>query len=379
MTIARFAVSPPNIASGLLLVDIAATFAKPVGVMGQMRTTSYTLNMLAALLMAVLSIRFRHKSLLLTGLGFISLSALGCYLAPTFSMILMIYSFVGIGAAMVEPMTMALVGTYIPQEGRPRAVGWLIAGQSLSYLIGAPLIAYLASLESWRTAFLLWVLPVSLLGIASATYGLPSQKKGSSGTAKVDYTASFRAIITNRSAIACLVGNALAFSSYQAMLVYGASFYREQFLVSRGFASMVIIGGATFFTIGSISCSWLVKKYGRKPVIVFSALVGGLLIGAYMNIPNLLFSASARFIASLFIAFAMSALVSLTLEQEPEHRGTLMSINSAMFGIGAALGSFVGGLALLWYGYPFVAISLGAMAVISAIITHFLAVDPHSG
>jgi predicted MFS family arabinose efflux permease len=81
----------------------------------------------------------------------------------------------------------------------------------------------------------------------------------------------------------------------------------------------------------------------------------------------------------LFIAFAMSVLVSLTLEQEPEHRGTLMSINSAMFGIGAALGSFVGGLALLWYGYPFVAISLGAMAVISAIITHFLAVDPHSG
>jgi predicted MFS family arabinose efflux permease len=79
-----------------------------------------------------------------------------------------------------------------------------------------------------------------------------------------------------------------------------------------------------------------------------------------------------------FIAFAFSALNSLTLEQIPKHRGTLMSIRSGIVSIGSAMGSFVGGLALLWYGYELVGISLGAMAVISALITHFLAIDPHS-
>ncbi len=97
LAIARFAVSPPNIASGLLLIDIASTFGQPVGVMGQMQTTSSTLSMIAALVMAVLSVRFKHKSLLLTGLGLIALSAFGCYIAPTFSIMIVIYSLVGIG------------------------------------------------------------------------------------------------------------------------------------------------------------------------------------------------------------------------------------------------------------------------------------------
>jgi predicted MFS family arabinose efflux permease len=377
LAIARFAVTPPNIASGLLLVDIAATFGQPVGVLGQMRTTSSTLSMIAALFMAVLSIRFSHKSLVITGLGFITLSALGCYIAPTFSTIIIVYSLVGIGASMVSPMTMALVGTHIPREDRSRAVGWLIAGNSLSYLVGAPLIAILAGLGSWRTAFLFWVIPIALLGIGSVTYGLPSRRKDTTEAAAIDYKASFKAVLTNRSAIACLVGSALIMASYQAILVYSASFYRQQFLVSRSFASMFVIGGALFFTIGSISCARLVKKYGRKPVIVTAGIIGGSFIVAYTNIPNLWFSASARFLGGLFIAFAFSALNSLTLEQVPEHRGTLMSFNSAIGSIGSAFGSFIGGMALLWYGYALVGISLGALAISSAVITHFLASDPH--
>ena len=378
LAIARFAVSPPNIASGLLLIDIASTFGQPVGVVGQMLTTSSTLSMIAALVMAVLSVRYRHKSLLLTGLGFITLSALGCYIAPNFTTMIVIYSLVGIGASMVSPMTMALVGEHFPRGERSRAVGWLIAGNSLSYLVGAPLIAYLAGLGSWRTAFLFWVIPIALLGIGSIVYGLPSQKEDATGAATVDYTASFKAVLTNRSAIACLVGSALFMASYQAILVYSASFYRQQFLVSRSFASMFVIGGALFFTIGSISCARLVTKYGRKPVIVTAGLIGGSFIAAYTNIPNLWFSASARFLGGLFIAFAFSALSSLTLEQVPKHRGTLMSINSAIGSLGSALGSFIGGMALLWYGYALVGISLGAVAVSSAVITHFLASDPHS-
>jgi MFS family permease len=194
----------------------------------------------------------------------------------------------------------------------------------------------------------------------------------------MNYSASFKAVLTNRSAIACLIGSALIAASYQAILVYSASFYRQQFLISRSFASMFVIGGALFFTIGSITCARLVKRYGHKLVILTTGLIGGLFIVAYTNIPNLWFSAFTRFLGGLFIAFAFSALNSLTLEQIPKHRGTLMSIRSGIVSIGAAMGSFVGGLALLWYGYELVGISLGAMAIISALITHFLAIEPNS-
>ncbi len=378
LAIARFAITPPNIASGLLLVDIAATFGQPVGVMAQMRTIASSLSMIVALAMTVLSIRFKHKSLLLGGLGFVVLSALGCYFASTYLSMVVIYSLTGISLSMVNPMTLAMVGTYLPREDRSRAVGWLIAGNSMSYLIGAPLISYLAGVGSWRTAFLFWVLPVGLLGILSVVFGLPSEEKENLGGGGVDYGASFKAIFKSRSALACLIGSGLIIASYQAILVYGASFYRQQFRVSRDFVSLFIIGGALFFTVGSVTTARMVKRYGRRRLIVAAGFVGGVLIAAYTNVPNLWVSAAARMLGGLFIAFAFSGSNSLTLEQVPEHRGTLMSLNQVVGSVGSAFGAFIGGVSLLQYGYSLVGISLGAMAITASIITHLLTVDPNS-
>jgi predicted MFS family arabinose efflux permease len=287
------------------------------------------------------------------------------------------YSLVGVGTSMVGPMTMALAGDRLPRMERSRAVGWLLSGNSLSYLIGAPVIAYLAGIGSWRTAFLFWVLPVTLVGILSIIFGLPSLRDKTPQGANVDIVASFKAVFTNRSALSCLVGSALLMASVQAILVYGASFYRQQFLVSRSSASLFVIGDAIFFTVGSVGSARLVNRYGCKPVIVITGLIGGLFVSAYTLLPILWVSAAARFLCMLFIGFSLSALNSLILEQVSENRGTLMSINSAITSIGSSLGSFIGGLMLLMYGYTLVGVSLGAMAVASAIIIHFLAVDPN--
>lgn len=58
-----------------------------VGAMGQIQTVSSTVEIVSALLMDALSIRFRHKALLITDLGFLSISALGCYTAVSFEML----------------------------------------------------------------------------------------------------------------------------------------------------------------------------------------------------------------------------------------------------------------------------------------------------
>jgi len=48
LALARYATSPPSIATGLLLVDIAQTFDTSVGIMSQIRTSSSTLSIFAA-------------------------------------------------------------------------------------------------------------------------------------------------------------------------------------------------------------------------------------------------------------------------------------------------------------------------------------------
>ena len=118
------------------------------------------------------------------------------------------------------------------------------------------------------------------------------------------------------------------------------------------------------------------NRVGRKRLVI---LVGGLqsvCIIAYATMPSLWFATGARFVGSGMAGIMFSALGSLSLEQLPRFRGTMMSIHTGMQSIGSALGAGIGGLALILYDYELVGISLGILAVIGAIVISVFAVDP---
>jgi predicted MFS family arabinose efflux permease len=71
-----------------------------------------------------------------------------------------------------------------------------------------------------------------------------------------------------------------------------------------------------------------------------------------------------------------SAASSLTLEQIPEFRGTMMSIDTATINLGSAFGTALGGIALLSSGYEGLGIALGVMSVVAAVVFQVLATDP---
>jgi MFS family permease len=82
--------------------------------------------------------------------------------------------------------------------------------------------------------------------------------------------------------------------------------------------------------------------------------------------------------AGLFDGLAASSSMSLTLEQMPDLRGTMMSLFAAFTGIGVVIGAGIGGLTLILYNYELLGIILGSMGIIAAIIFRFLTVDPTS-
>jgi len=118
-----FAAGPLGVLVSLLLIDIGETFGVSEGVMGQINTLYSIVAVVIALLMGILSLRFKHKSLLLTGLLFISISALGCLVASDFNWMLVSYSLSGLGWAMVSPMCVTMIGEHFPLEKRASAVG----------------------------------------------------------------------------------------------------------------------------------------------------------------------------------------------------------------------------------------------------------------
>jgi predicted MFS family arabinose efflux permease len=377
LVMSSFATGPIALLASLLLVDIGNTFNTSVGVAGQLNTVYSVAALAMALLTGVLSTKFRHRSLLLVGLVLMMFSSFGCYLAPDFLTMLASFSLGGAGYAIVNPMMFALVGGHLSVEKRPKAIGGIIAGGALVYVLGAPVIAMIARIGGWRLPLLGFVAPVLLAGFILSFVGLPSVRAvEESAPAPGTYYRSFKEVLTNRSAAACLVGDMLRSASFVAVVFFAASFVRQRFSVSMDMASFMIICGALAYVIGGLVSGRLVNTFGRKPMVISTALLAAAFTAAYVFAPDFYTSVALIMAAGWFFGLIASAANSLTLEQIPNFRGTMMSVDTAALNLGAALGTVAGGLALLTFGYAGMGLVLGAVCTLGALMWALFAVDP---
>jgi MFS family permease len=128
--------------------------------------------------------------------------------------------------------------------------------------------------------------------------------------------------------------------------------------------------------ISSYTSGRLVNKFGRKLLTALGVCVFSVFTFAYTNIDTLWISLVFIFLGGAFSGVRYTASQSLTLEQVPEFRGTMMSLNAASMGLGTALGSGLGGLIVLIYGWRLLGPTLGAIGILASMIFYFLTEDP---
>jgi predicted MFS family arabinose efflux permease len=360
----------PQLIISLLLVEIASSFDIAVGVAGQLVTIAAVVSAIMALLMGALSVRYPHKSLLLVGVAFSIIVALGSYIAPNFVFLLTMYSLTGISIAMVRPMSQALIGQLFSVAERPKILAYVIAVGALSFTIGTPLINILGD---WRIAFLLYMLPLTLVSLIFAFIGIPSTNRET--RIHTRFWQGFH-VVQNKSAVVCLIANGLFVILYVGVIqFYSISFYREHFLVDQALLSLIVTGVTLVFVTSSVMGGRLVNRLGRKPLTVFGAVSSGVLVVAYLIAPTVWLSIILYFVSGVTSGIRNAAFSSLAVEQVPDHRGTMMSLVQFSYNVAAAIGSGLGGLILITFDYSFLGV-LGIFAIIAAIIFHFFTIDP---
>jgi len=111
--------------------------------------------------------RFGRKRLLIAGTLLFGEASLACALAPTLPVLLAARAAQGVGAAILQPNSLAILGVSFEGEARGRAVGlWAAAGAVLG-AIGPVLGGGLIDTVGWRFIFLI-NLPLALGAIALA-------------------------------------------------------------------------------------------------------------------------------------------------------------------------------------------------------------------
>ncbi|MFH2112221.1 MAG: MFS transporter [Candidatus Bathyarchaeota archaeon] len=372
--LSRVAAQPHGLITALLLIEIADTFNVPIGVAGQLSTAVFTVSMVIGVAMSFLAIKYSYRSLMLVGLSFYAASFVGSYLAPDFSTMLVAFSLIGIAASMVNPMAGALVGNLLPENERAKIISWFFAGMALCVLFGSSYITFIAGLWGWKTNFLLFALPFALVAILLVYVAVPrTGAQGGSGQTSV--VSGFREILSNRSAVSCILCAVLTEAAWTVTPVFGVTYMRQITQLPLSLSWLILVGTSISFMAGSLMGGRFVGRLGRKRLAVYSSFALGLLMLAYLNVSAPLVSAALLFLGCVVSSMRYTASESLTLEQVPSLRGSVMSLNSIALSAGATVGTLLGGFLLLSHGYGALG-TLGLLSIAAAILYTIMAVDP---
>jgi EmrB/QacA subfamily drug resistance transporter len=140
---------------------------------------TYTIGLAALLLpFGAVGDRWGRKPALLTGLTVFGVASAAAGLAPSSAVMIAARLLSGAGAAMIMPVTLAVITSTFPDQERARAIGVWTAVAGGGGLLGMYLSAFLVDLATWRWLF---VLPVVLVLVAAvmALRSVPDSREAS--------------------------------------------------------------------------------------------------------------------------------------------------------------------------------------------------------
>jgi EmrB/QacA subfamily drug resistance transporter len=154
-------VSGLSVAQPQLAVELGASQATVLWIVN-----GYAVTLAALLLpLGAAGDRLGRKPVLLTGLTLFVVANLAASLAPSAGTLLAARFLAGASAAMIMPVTLAVITSTFPDAERSRAIGVWTGVAGGGGILGMFLSAVLVDLASWRWLF---VLPIALAGAAAA-------------------------------------------------------------------------------------------------------------------------------------------------------------------------------------------------------------------
>jgi len=280
--------------------------------------------------------RYGRKRIFLAGVALFAAASLGCALAPGFGWLLGARALQGIGAALLVPASLALLGAAFEGEARGRAVGTWAAAASVTSALGPLVGGWFVDTVGWRAIFLInlplaavaaWLAwrkvdesrsgdaaPLDVVGAALATLGL----------ALVTYGLT---VIAARGAGAVGGGTATGTIAAVAGVACLAAFVAvEAHLGARAMVPLALFGTRTFIGVTLLTLG------------LYAALSGLVVLLPYLLIRAGGWSAAAAGAALLPLSVAMG-LGSRAAGQLAERVGTrtLLTIGPLVVAIGFAL------------------------------------------
>jgi DHA1 family inner membrane transport protein len=339
---------PQIVALSLLMPEISAALAASVPQLGQLNTAFSIVAIAGSIAMGAITVRYPPKRLLVAGISALLIGIIGASLSTGLTQMVLFFVLYGVGTSLTLPIVSILLVLYPPQQ-RTTALGRIYSGRSLTSILATPVIGVLASLYGWRTGYIGFGAPLILLAVILVSAKIPEQP---TSQGNVDLMSGFRKIAANRSALACIAGAALSLAFFNSLMVFNGSYIRNNLGLSLETASLAMSVTFIAIAVGQVISGTLADRLGIKTTTWLSTLIGGLSLLLYFSVKlPVTVAILASAIGTGMAGTTMTTMATLALEQVPDSRGTMMSLNSAAMNVGAMLSTVIGGLAIDSLGF----------------------------
>jgi DHA1 family inner membrane transport protein len=233
-------------------------------------------------------------------------------------------------------------------------------GNSGAAIIGIPLLTFIATLWSWRLAFV----TLAVLGLVSVLIlwrTLPPDERSTAGRLRLrGALASYVPLLRHRSTLGIIIATLIGNIGTWVVWSYLAAFLIEVHGFSIQEVGWVYLFGGAGVMAGTMISGTRVGAHPRALMIV-SRVVTGLMLACALILP--LAGVAVVAVVSLAMVtqglYGVPSLLVLSAES-PVGRSTTMTLNSSAISLSTALGGMIGGVILTLGGYA----ALGAYSPI---------------
>lgn len=296
-------------------------------------------------------------------LTMLSLSLIGCALAPTHGTLLAARIISGCCAGGIIPISFALVGDRYAFDERPAALGRILTFIVSGQLVGAALAGILATHVGWRSVFWLSVLITGAAGLGMILFVQETATRGRASFS--DSIARYRVVLANPVSIRLFI-----IVSIEGALIFGCFPFVASHFITQGFSGALEAGLALgAFGLGGVAYTLSVKRvsgrFGLAGMGGGGALVAGLSFIAIAETPWLAVSIPLFAAAGFGFYMLHNMIQILATELVPAARGSSVALYATSFWGGQAIGAVVIAQAIPWTGSDgmFVGAGLGLVAL----------------
>ena len=329
-----------------LLVDIARTFDVSEAGAGQLATLTAASSGVMAITVAPWLDRYSRRFWLRLECALLTVGTLISALAPGFAWMFLGRAFAGIGGAVIGASCLAACGDLFPnKQDRNGAIGLINSAFTLGAIVGLPIVTVVADWTDWRLAIALPV-PLAILVFFGATR-LPAAAVQRSGSMWEAWRAGYGRVFASRESVWLLATEIGFMIVWFGWLIYFGAFAENLYATGAAVLSLMFLVGGGGELLANNLTPLLMRRFPFRAigyVAIAIASVNLLLIGIAYDQEWSLFPFIA--IGSAMAAALLVCVNIALLDSLPNDPGAAMSLQSACFELGGAIGVAITGLAL---------------------------------